>query len=296
MKPDYLDGLDKALAGGVSNLSKAFGRARGEYVRSRQCDDGGFRGRRGGSDIYYTDLALRTLALVEPRSDAFHRAAGFVANLQGGPKDIVECFSRLNSVRLLRAAGEDLPGGPPDCRPRVDARQAGTYDLFLGALCCRMLAEPFPETEEAVQRVRSCGCPDGGFGQTVGGTGQTNATAAAVGVLAMADALTTEDAGRAAEFLAAMQTPTGGLAAHEGAPEPDLLSTFTALVTLSVLDRLEQINLPAVGRFVRAMAGPDGGFRACRSDPETDVEYSYYGLGTAALLRHLVTAHLGPSL
>ncbi|MFW6158815.1 MAG: prenyltransferase/squalene oxidase repeat-containing protein, partial [Planctomycetota bacterium] len=79
-------------------------------------------------------------------------------------------------------------------------------------------------------------------------------------------------------------------------PEPDLLSTFTALVTLSVLDSLEQINLPAVGRFVRAMATPDGGFRACRSDPETDVEYTYYGLGTAAVLRHFVAGNLMPSV
>ncbi len=288
MRPDYLAGLDSKISAGLSGLDGVFRRARAQYVRSRQADDGGFCGRVGNSDIYYTDFALRALSAIEPDSDSLGRAARYLESLSGPPKNTVECFSRLNSARILRAAGFNVPDQGSGCRPEIDVHHAGTYDLFLAVLCYHMLGEPFPAVEEAVRRVRSCENPDGGFGQTPAGGCQTSATAAAVGLLSMMGELTTRDAGRIAGFLRTMQTAAGGFVAHDDISEPDLLSTFTALVTLSALDEMDEANLPAVGRFVRSMAAPDGGFHASRYDTETDVEYTYYGLGTIGLLNQFV--------
>ena len=288
MRADYLAGLDGMIASGLSGLGRAFRRARAQYVRSRQADDGGFCGRVGGSDIYYTDFALRALLAIDPDSDALERAASYLESLTGPPRNTVECFSRLNSARILRAVGFEVPDQASRCRPDIDIRHAGTYDLFLAVLCYHMLGGQFPAAEQAVRRVRSCENPQGGFGQTPEGGCQTSATAAAVGLLAMTGELTTRDAGRVSDFLRTMQTAAGGFVAHAAISEPDLLSTFTALVTLSTLDGMDKANLPAIGRFVRSMAAPDGGFHASRYDTETDVEYTYYGLGTTGLLNQFV--------
>ena len=57
-----------------SSISWAeFARRQVAYVASRQRDDGGFPGRDGGSDIYYTDFALRILDLLDPDHPALAR-------------------------------------------------------------------------------------------------------------------------------------------------------------------------------------------------------------------------------
>ena len=101
----------------------------------------------------------------------------------------------------------------------------------------------------------------------------------------MRGAVSKGDARAAADFFTSMQAPGGGFVAHARAPEADLLSTFTALVSLSVLGALGRADLPAVARFARSLAVPAGGFRASASDAEADVEYTYYGLAAAALLK-----------
>lgn len=89
----------------------------------------------------------------------------------------------------------------------------------------------------------------------------------------------------AVEFLLAMQAADGGFTACAGSPESDLLSTFTALVTLFALDGLQRVNLGAAVRFIGPLAGAEGGFRATPSDPETDLEYTFYGLGALGIIR-----------
>ena len=81
-----------------------------------------------------------------------------------------------------------------------------------------------------------------------------------------------------------MQRPEGGFAACAGAPEPDLLSTFTASVALAGMGALGRVKLAPVARFAHALQARGGGFRGCAGDVAPDVEYTYYGLGTLALL------------
>ena len=103
----YLDMLDELFRPGIARLSARFVEVQVRFVAGCQQPDGGFVGRQGRSDGYYTDFALRTLAWLVPEHAAFDRAAGYVARLSWPPRDMVECFNILNARRLLarRAAG-----------------------------------------------------------------------------------------------------------------------------------------------------------------------------------------------
>ncbi|MGD9497415.1 MAG: prenyltransferase/squalene oxidase repeat-containing protein [Armatimonadota bacterium] len=296
----YLDLLDVALRPGAEALSEDFAALQVAWIEARQRPDGGFAGRAGGSDLYYTDFALRALDLLAPESSAFAAAADFLRS-QAPPADVVGAFSALSCARLLARHGHPVDLERP-LLAAVVARQArleggfaapGTAELsayasFLGTLCREMLGEP-TDLKRSARAVCALRCDDGGFGEREEQPrAQTNATAAAVALLAMAGALTEGEARAAGGFLAAMQGPDGGLRAHAEAPAGDLLSTFTGLLTLTMVGGVEALDLPALGRFVRATARAEGGFAASAADPGADVEYAYYGIGTLALLRSMM--------
>jgi geranylgeranyl transferase type-2 subunit beta len=297
----YLDMLDALLRPGVSGLSARFVESQVRFVAGCQQSDGGFRGRDGGSDAYYTDFALRTLAWLAPDHGALGPAAGYLARRPRPPRSVVECFNVLHAHRLLEGAGQ--AGGAPDALRLTewlygqllptggfarwpDDQRASAYHTFLGALCFQMLGGEMPAVEDAAGALAALGRPDGGYAELAGeSASQTSATAAAVAFLLMHDALPEDDAAKPAQFLAAMQSADGGLKPHAAVGAGDLLSTFTGLLTLWGLGGLATIDLAAVARFLRATAHPAGGFVSCLGDRSPDVEYTYYGLGTLALLR-----------
>jgi geranylgeranyl transferase type-2 subunit beta len=294
----YLQALDDLLRAGLAPVSRGFRAAQADFVRARQLPEGGWPGRQGPADPYYTDFALRVLTAGEGADAALAAAAAYLRDLPAAPRDLVDCFSRLNAVRLLEAAGL-APTVDREAVRAVVLRQAvdgggfgrpgggvSAYQTFLGALCCELLGLELPEAAGARERVRGLACAQGGFSDLAGETsGQTSTTAAAVGFLGLREALTAEEARGAADLLARAQAVDGGFRAHPGAPESDLLSTFTGLLTLAGLDGLDRVDLEAAGRFLKAVAAPQGGFRGTPRDSEADVEYTYYGLGVMALLQ-----------
>lgn len=310
----YLEGLDALLAAGAARLGPAFVGRQLEWVRGRQQADGGFPGRQGGSDPYYSDFALRILGLFPEEQEARERAAGYWRGLDRPPADVVQCFHRLNAARILRRWGIEVPLDR-EALAVVLARQAlpgggfarpggkvpSAYQTFLGALCADMagaagemalrLQESAAGGVAAVSALRR---PDGGYGDLPGdAAGQTNPAAAALGFFALREVGDPAGREQTVRFLAAMQAPDGGLRAHPDAPVGDLLSTFTGLLTLAWLERLGEVDLAGVARFVRALAAPGGGFCAAPGDNEPDIEYTYYGIGTLALLRLHVEARVG---
>ncbi len=294
----YLDLLDEAIRLGLQGLSDEFVGAQVRFVTECQQSDGGFRGRQGGSDLYYTDFALRSLAILAPDDPAFDRATNYLGRHTGCPRNLVDAFSLLNVGRTLGAGrvsldrqgvlevlrGYLLPGGGLTRWPG-DSRTSAYYTFF-GALCFQMLGEPMPGVDGAIQAVEALGRADGGFAELDGQpASQTNATAAAVAFLTMRDALCSSHRTQVIGFLSSVQSPDGGLKAHAGAPTGDLLSTFTGLTTLAALDGLDTVDMPGTARFVRETSQSGGGFLACPGDDAADVEYTYYGLGTLAQLR-----------
>ena len=300
----YLDMLDDWLGRGIVGLSQRFVAAQVGFVAGCQQADGGFRGRQGGSDLYYTDFALRALAWLAPGHPAFDRGLRCMARGTSPPGDTLECFHLLNAHRLaLRhslATAAQWTIDPSALAAQLRARMlpdgglarslgdtaASAYHTFIGALCFQMLGAEFPCAQDAVAAVEAMRCPEGGYAESAGqALPQTNATAAAVAMLLMQDALPPHAIAPTAQFLASMQGVDGGLRPHAAVGQGDLLSTFTGLLTLCALGELRRIDTAHAAQFLRAAAHPDGGFLACPGDDTPDVEYTYYGIATLALLR-----------
>ncbi|MHB1458245.1 MAG: prenyltransferase/squalene oxidase repeat-containing protein [Armatimonadota bacterium] len=299
MKPGFLDALDMALSGGMNSLSESFTDRIKKFVVEQQMPDGGYRGRLGGSDLYYTDFAARILSLLSSDNVSFDGIHRWITTRQPEPHNIVECFNILNIRRILgkfdisilvdenqlkiciqsqelSSGGFSRPGG----------RQISAYNTFLASLCFQMLDYDYVNLNAMLSALYGLSRPDGGYSETSGESiSQTNATAAAVACLMMHESLDADDRESALKYLISMQSSEGGLLAQPSASEEDLLSTYTGMVCMFGLDGFERMNLTSTAKYVRNLMHHDGGFRACLSDGEADVEYTYYGLGVLALLR-----------
>jgi geranylgeranyl transferase type-2 subunit beta len=308
MEP-YLLRLTLRLADGVSRLPAEVRTRQAGYLRAAQNADGGFSGREGGSDLYYTGFALRGLAVLDALTPAIaERAAGYLRGCLTQQTSVIDFFSLLYSCVLVQLAGgpDVFAGSSPDWPDRVAAMlesfrtadggyaktiggaSGSTYHTFLVALCYQLLGRPLPRLADVVHFVASRRRDDGGFVEIAPmRRGGTNPTAAAVGLLQMAGdempgALEEVRDGVIA-FLAGMASPEGGLRANDRAPLADLLSTFTAAWTLEQLGGLPRLDATQVRRYAEALQRPEGGFHGGLWDEGHDVEYSFYGLGVLAL-------------
>jgi geranylgeranyl transferase type-2 subunit beta len=300
MPAGFLDQLDEMLFEGWRTLAPALREPVLGAVGRFAEPGGGFRGRHGGADSYYTDFAVRLLDLAGAPRQEFERVAGYLRALPP-ETDLVHLFGRLNSARIIRKHGIDV--SDPSRVAQVLARQRAAaggfahpgrteqsaYLTFLAALSCGITGVAFDDPPRAVAALHSLRRPDGGFSDVPGDTtAQANTTAAAVAALGLLRAVNARETAQAALFLSSLQTPEGGIRAHREAPGADLLSTFTTLVSLAGLRALDLVKLAPIGRFVLALRTPEGGFCGSPEDPEYDVEYTYYGVGSLCLLQ----AHL----
>jgi len=62
---NYLQDLNDRIAQGVAQLPESLRRRQAQYFAGKQNPDGGFSGREGESDLYYTGFALRGLAVLD---------------------------------------------------------------------------------------------------------------------------------------------------------------------------------------------------------------------------------------
>jgi geranylgeranyl transferase type-2 subunit beta len=278
-----------------------------KYVRSLQQPDGGFAGRQGESDLYYTSFALRGLSILgELYGDVAERTAAFLRQRMAGKESLIDRLSLVYGAAVLEvSAGIDVltePSGvawKQDLAEHLDALRcpdggfakgaggmaSSTYHTFLALLCLQLIGRPVRDPEAIVGFLRSQQASEGGFREIrVGKRAGTNPTAAAIGALRILGAIDEQMADTTADFLAEMQDNDGGLLANARIPLADLLSTFTGLFTLADLDRLDALDLPAARQFVRSLAHAEGGFLAAVWDEVRDVEYTFYGLGALSLL------------
>ena len=308
----YLEDLTWRLASGVARLPEALRERQAAYLLAQQRADGGFAGREGASDLYYTGFGLRGLALTgQLHGAAAERAMAFLREKMHAQVPIVDFLSLVYGAMLLeQAAGLDVfATAAPDWRDAVaaalerfrrpdggyaktdDGQSSSTYYSFLMVLCHQLIGRPTPEPERLVAFIHARRRTDGGFVEL--GPMQrsgTNPTAAAIGILKVLDVLDPTVHEATLDFLAQAATDEGGLRANTRIPVADVLSTFTGLLTLGDLGALDEftstgdVDLQAIDRYVRSMEQPDGGFRGGIWDDATDVEYTFYGLGALALV------------
>jgi geranylgeranyl transferase type-2 subunit beta len=305
----YLFRLTTRLTEGLSRLPEDFRKRHAGYLAACQNPDGGFPGREGGSDLYYTGFALRGLAVLNSlTAEISNRAADFLRLRLTEQASVVDFFSFLYSCALVQLGGgpDILADSPQDWPDRVAAtletfrtadggygksvgdRAASTYHSFLVLLCYQLLGRDLPDSEKLKAFVESRQREDGGFVEIAPmRRGGTNPTAAAVGILQILATSQEEFQTRTQKvipFLTGMVSPEGGLQANARAPLADLLSTFTGAWTLEQLNALDRLDVNSLRSYVQALELPSGGFRAGLWDNRADVEYTFYGLGVSALL------------
>lgn len=309
LEQPYLFQLTTRLAEGLARLPEDIRNRHAAFLVASQNPDGGYSGRLGGSDLYYTGFGLRGLAVLDAWTpEICIRAAGFLHPHLTRQASVVDFFSLLYSCALVQLGGgpDIFATSPADWTNRVATaletfrtpdggygksvgdRAGSTYHTFLVALAYQLLGWDLPAIDRWRAFIESRRRPDGGFVEIAAmKRSGTNPTAAAVGVLQiLAD---TPDPFHAATqsvipFLTAMTSPEGGLRANARAPLADLLSTFTGLWTLLQLNALDQIDLQALRSYVQTLELSSGGFRGGLWDDRSDVEYTFYGLGVLGLL------------
>src|SRR5262245_51976225 len=124
--PDLLDNyllrLTTRLAEGLARLPDDFRARHAGFLRAGQNPDGGFPGREGGSDLYYTGFALRGLAVLDALTpEVCERAAGFLRQSLTRQASVIDFFSLLYACALVQLGGgpDVLDGSPADWPERV---------------------------------------------------------------------------------------------------------------------------------------------------------------------------------
>jgi len=258
------------------------------FVRAQRRDDGGFGGRRGGSDLYYTLFALEALhALRQPPPgevapylggfrggeslDLVHLCSLIRCRVSAGPaiegRERTAMLDRLSAFRSADGGFANAPG----------AASGTAYGAFLTLGAYQDLADAPDHPNSLANAVNDLAVGDGAYANAADlPVGSTPATAAASVALRHLDRRT--DAATNA-WLRQCQTDDGGFSAIPQSPRGDLLSTAVALHALGASgERLEGSAARAAERFVLACRGRDGGFGSSGDADDADIEYTFYAL------------------
>ncbi len=283
-----------------------------DFLVSKQQPDGGFCGRAGGSDLYYTAFALRALAILGYEATTVTKqAADYLREQLQASVSVIDLISLVFAARLLESWTDDHIFASADTNwPTAVANQfeqlrrpdggyaktheghaSSTYQTFLTALAYELLELPLPEPQRAAEFLLGQQRDDGGFVEiSVMRRSGINPTAAAIGGLLVLQPqleqtlLTAELSQDVAEFLLDNVTQEGGLRANTQIPIADLLSTYTGLQTVRDLGTWDQVDTEAITNFARSLRQESGGYLAAAWDEVADVEYTFYGLALEGLL------------
>lgn len=305
MAAPYLVQLITRLAAGMERLDPQRQARHRQFVLAHRQPDGGYCGRLGGSDLYYTSFAVRLLMLLEGMdAEGCQGLAAYLGQARSRLAGLVDLVSWLQSVLLLEASGgpavmsDSLPDWPdrladviegfrkPDGGYAKDSAQAqsSTYHSFLASIAYEMIGRSPPDSDRLIAFLLGRQVADGGFIEVApmkrGGTNPTAAAATALSILGGLDSKVRASVG---EFLASVRSEEGGFRANTRVPFADGLSTFTALLTALDFDCTHLIQPDRLRVFAESIECPTGGFRGGQWDDGADVEYTFYGLGVLGL-------------
>jgi len=279
-----------------------------DFTLRFQQADGGFAGRAGGSDLYYTSFAVRTLALLDALDHSrCQNIATYLKSSAAARREysLIDLVSWLYSVMTVQLIGNLAPfeGNTESFADEVTAsleafrRHDGgyaktneggvgsTYHTFLAALCYELLGRSSPDVAGVVRFVLSQRRDDGGFVE-IGQMRRSgaNPTAAAAAMLKLFGAMDDQTKGGIETFMSKVRGEEGGFRANTQIPFCDLLSTFTGLLTAHELGFEKRIDAESCLRYLNQLELGEGGFRGSSWDDGADPEYTFYGLGALALL------------
>jgi prenyltransferase beta subunit len=258
------------------------------FVEGCRRPDGGFRGRGADSDLYYTAFATGCLVAAGAPLGRQHALRYLRAFGAGARLDLVHlaclitCRDDVGEPASPEMAAS-LAGGIERHRSadggycQLPGAAVGTaYGCFLAIAAYQDLGLEPPDTSAVAACLRTLRSADGGYGNFAGAkVGSALATAAAV--VAMQAVGEPVDR-RAVEWLLDQHSPAGGFRPSPQSPQPDLLSTATAL---HALDKLHADLASVAGpcrQLVEGLWSDRGGFAANAEDREIDCEYTFYGM------------------
>lgn len=264
--------------------------------------NGGFRGRKGNGNLYYSAFAIRGLFLLGRLDDQpiLSRMTQFLDEHQHrkdfSPVDILSwtfCTSLINTVQGKEFSSQQTSAllhrweyfrRADGCFAASEKSAfSSTYTTFLSAIFYELLGVSERSRRIPIEPILARRRSDGGFVELppLQYSG-TNPTAAVVGLLTLLE-IPLPGKQKTIDFLCRCQRPGGGFQAHTRIPIPDLLSSFSALTALYDLDAAEHVNRPALRNFVAGLRAPDGGFFGVPLDRQSDVEYTFYGMALEAM-------------
>jgi len=303
----YLITLGVRVASGLAKLTTERRERHRRFLLSRQQADGGFKGREGDSDLYYTSFAVRGLAVLGGlTADEAQHVGKFLGSFDWRRLHVIDLISWLYSVLVTQSFGgpDLLANEPSDWPDQIAAKLesvrttdggyaksaegaiGSTYHSFLTVMTYELLDRKPPKPNKLGQFLFDRQRDDGGFVEIApmktSGTNPTAAAAVLLRRLGFADEQLTIDL---RDFLKQVCSDEGGFQANTRIPFADGLSTFTSLLVAQDfgLDRFQ--DLASIEAFItQQLEFPTGGFRGASWDEQADVEYTFYGLGVLGLL------------
>lgn len=303
----YLVRLAERLATALSSMDDARRQRHRSFILSQQQSDGGWGGRDGDSDLYYTSFGVRGLGMLGGMSpDECAAVASFLKTFDWRSLGVIDLMNWLNTVLAVQVfGGEDLLAGADEDWPQqmaahleqvrtsdggyaksTEGAAGSMYQSFLVTLTYELLGQTPPKPNALIQFVYDRQRDDGGFVEIgpMKNSG-TNPTAAAVGLMSVVGGMDAELRNDVREFLKLVWSEEGGFQANKRITFADGLSTFTGLLTVQDLELEGLVSERSIERFLTEwLEFPTGGFRGASWDDQADVEYTFYGLGCLALL------------
>lgn len=303
----YLISLGTRVAAGLAKFAPERRERHRQFILSRQQHDGGFKGREGDSDLYYTSFAVRGLAVLGGMTTNEAQQIGrFLSAFHWQTLHVVDLISWLYAALVTQSFGgpdlfADEPADWPDqiaaklesvrtpdggYAKSTEGSVGSTYHSFLTVMTYELLGRKPPKPNKLGQFILDRQRDDGGFVEIApmktSGTNPTAAAAVLLKRLGFADEQLTADL---RDFLKQVRSEEGGFQANTRIPFADGLSTFTSLLVAQDFGLDRSFDLPAIEAFVtRQLEFPTGGFRGASWDEQADVEYTFYGLGVLGLI------------
>jgi prenyltransferase beta subunit len=266
-----------------------------DFLRRQLAPDGGFQGRDGRSDLYYTVFGLEASLALDidiPRERIDEYLHGFTA---GESLDLVNLASLIRCrANMSDFAGREFDTGTRENMARrlsayrssdggfntaPGTERGSAYGGFLALGAWQDLGVSLPDADGVVESVVALQMPDGGYANESTMTASaTPATAAAVCVLHY---LNRPVPSLAIRWLLEHAHPLGGFTAISCGADggmPDLLSTATALHALSLVGVPTSVVREKHLDYLDSLWNPQGGFQGHEADEVIDCEYTYYGL------------------
>ncbi len=260
-----------------------------EFINKQLTSSGAFKNRAGESDLYYTLFGLECKRALQLSID-LKKTEDYLSRFGSGDAlDLVHlcCLARtwsnLNSERFTAERRSNIAINIDTFKSNDDGyhleknQKYGTaYAAFMVLDAMQSLNLTISKQSPLISSIQQAHCKEGGYSMQKGmQIATTPTTAAAIVTLQYFNQDIPDES---IEWLKSMNHPQGGFRAAKNVIVPDLLSTATALHSLSALKLDFESHREPCLDFIDSLWTNSGGFYGSWEDEYLDVEYLFYAL------------------